>query len=151
MQKVCINYKDQDTLRDECEDARRLGYDGKQAIHPSQVEIIQNAFLPTAQGEYTLAATLRGQLAILILVMWYVAEIRRAVEIVRQMEMSHQEKLGAFGLDDGKGGKEMIDAPMLKQVSWMIFMFMRRGLMALAQAYNVLRKAKAAKISLTEH
>jgi citrate lyase subunit beta-like protein len=47
-------------------------------------------------------------------------EIHRAVEIVRRMEESHEKKLGAFGLDDGKGGKEMIDAPMLKQVNMLI-------------------------------
>lgn len=49
-------------------------------------------------------------------------EILRAAKIVHQMEQSHRSNLGAFGLEmsDGKGGKEMIDAPMLKQV--------RRGL-----------------------
>lgn len=31
------------------------------------------------------------------------------------MEEAHQSEIGAFGLDDGKGGLEMIDAPMLKQ------------------------------------
>lgn len=35
------------------------------------------------------------------------------------MATSHEQGSGAFGLDlsDGSGGKEMIDAPMLKQVS----------------------------------
>lgn len=36
------------------------------------------------------------------------------------MEESHREGRGAFGLDmtDGSGGREMIDAPMLKQVKY---------------------------------
>jgi hypothetical protein len=32
------------------------------------------------------------------------------------MEVTHGSQLGAFGLDIEGGGKEMIDAPMLKQV-----------------------------------
>jgi len=90
---VCVNYKDPDYLRDECEDGRRLGFDGKQAIHPSQVDIIHETFMPAEQ------------------------EILRAAKIVHMMEVSHRTHKGAFGLEtgDGKGGKEMIDAPMLKQ------------------------------------
>lgn len=39
------------------------------------------------------------------------------------MESSHKDKKGAFGLDMGDGkGMEMIDAPMLKQVSICIFL-----------------------------
>lgn len=47
-------------------------------------------------------------------------EIARAARIVATMETSHREGRGAFGLDlgDGSGGREMIDAPMLKQVSF---------------------------------
>lgn len=49
-------------------------------------------------------------------------EIRRAAKIVAMMESSHKDKKGAFGLDMGDGkGMEMIDAPMLKQVSICIF------------------------------
>jgi len=91
---VCVNYKDQDYLRGECEEGRRLGYDGKQAIHPDQVNTIQSTFVPTAK------------------------EITRAIRILEQMERAHgSESRGAFGLDldDGKGGAEMIDEPMVKQ------------------------------------
>jgi citrate lyase subunit beta-like protein len=48
--QVCVNYKDLDYLKDECEEGRRLGFSGKQAIHPSQVDVIQSSFLPTAEG-----------------------------------------------------------------------------------------------------
>ena len=48
-------------------------------------------------------------------------EIARAARIVAEMKEFHDSKIGAFGLDDGKGGLEMIDAPMVKQVGWMSF------------------------------
>lgn len=52
------------------------------------------------------------------------AEIARAAKIVRMMANSHEQGTGAFGLDMSNGGREMIDAPMLKQVS----PFIERGL-----------------------
>ncbi|KAH7345329.1 citrate lyase beta subunit [Rhizoctonia solani] len=89
---VCVNYQDHSILREECEEGRRLGYDGKQAIHPNQVEIIQSTFVPTEK------------------------ELVRAAKIVSQMARSHESATGAFGLDaSGSGDVEMIDAPMLKQ------------------------------------
>jgi citrate lyase subunit beta-like protein len=33
------------------------------------------------------------------------------------MKVAHASQIGAFGLELEGGGKEMIDAPMLKQVS----------------------------------
>ncbi|KZT73832.1 beta subunit of citrate lyase [Daedalea quercina L-15889] len=88
---VCVNYKDLDYLREECEDGRRLGFNGKQAIHPTQVDIIQSTFMPTEQ------------------------EILRAARIVKKMEQAHGAQRGAIGLELEGGDKEMIDAPMLKQ------------------------------------
>ncbi|KAF8630935.1 hypothetical protein AX17_005292 [Amanita inopinata Kibby_2008] len=84
---VCVNYKDAKTLEDECQDGRKLGFTGKQAIHPSQVEIIQSIYVPTAK------------------------EIERAAKIIRAMEVAHGAERGAVGLEG-----EMIDAPMMKQV-----------------------------------
>ncbi|KAJ8501934.1 hypothetical protein ONZ51_g301 [Trametes cubensis] len=88
---VCVNYKDLQYLRDECEDGRRLGFTGKQAIHPSQVEVIQSTFVPSSK------------------------EILRAARILRQMEKAHLSHKGAAGLELEGGGMEMIDAPMIKQ------------------------------------
>ncbi|KAI5122460.1 hypothetical protein M0805_008771 [Coniferiporia weirii] len=107
---VCVNYKDAAYLREECEDGRRLGFDGKQAIHPTQVEVIHRTFVPTEK------------------------EILRAAKIVSAMAASHAEMRGAFGLElgDGSGGREMIDAPMLKQ------------------AENVLRVARAAQLIIPD-
>jgi len=45
------------------------------------------------------------------------ADILRAAKILYQMEVAHASHIGAFGLELEDGGKEMIDAPMLKQVS----------------------------------
>ncbi|KAH9980198.1 citrate lyase beta subunit [Lactifluus volemus] len=92
---VCINYNDSEHLRNECADGRRLGFSGKQAIHPSQVGIIQSTFVPTEQ------------------------EIQRAAKIVHKMTQAHATQKGAIGLElgDEKGSKEMIDAPMLKQMA----------------------------------
>jgi citrate lyase subunit beta-like protein len=39
------------------------------------------------------------------------------------MEVAHSSQKGAFGLEMEAGGKEMIDAPMLKQVSPYDFLF----------------------------
>jgi len=68
-----------------------LGFTGKQAIHPTQVDVIQSAFVPSSN------------------------EIARAVSIMRQMKVAHAENKGAIGLMSGSGNTEMIDAPMIKQ------------------------------------
>ncbi|OSD07167.1 citrate lyase beta subunit [Trametes coccinea BRFM310] len=88
---VCVNYKDLEYLRDECEDGRRLGFTGKQAIHPNQVDIIQSTFVPSSK------------------------EILRAARILKLMEKAHLSQKGAAGLEIEGGGMEMIDAPMIKQ------------------------------------
>ncbi|KAH8104486.1 Pyruvate/Phosphoenolpyruvate kinase-like domain-containing protein [Cristinia sonorae] len=88
---VCINYRDPDYLREECQDGRELGYTGKQAIHPAQVDIIQSTYVPT------------------------VKEIARAAKIVHFMRKAHANERGAIGLPLEGGGEEMIDAPMIKQ------------------------------------
>ncbi|KAJ6512082.1 citrate lyase beta subunit [Mycena vitilis] len=83
---VCVNYKDLDYLREECLDGRRLGFTGKQAIHPTQVDVIQSAFVPST------------------------GEIERAAKIVHRMEREHALNRGAAGLEG-----EMIDKPMILQ------------------------------------
>lgn len=44
---VYIDIEDTDRLRDAAVTAKRLGYDGKSAIHPSQVPVINDVFTPT--------------------------------------------------------------------------------------------------------
>lgn len=87
---VCVDYKDLNALADECADGRRLGFDGKQAIHPSQVDTIHTTFVPSS------------------------AEIMRAEKILKAMESAHGSHKGAIGLSVN-GRDEMIDTPMLRQ------------------------------------
>ncbi|CCM01879.1 uncharacterized protein FIBRA_03950 [Fibroporia radiculosa] len=101
---VCVNYKDLDYLKVECEDGRRLGFNGKQAIHPTQVDIIQSTFVPDQK------------------------EIVRAAKILHRMKQAHSSQKGAIGLELEGGGKEMIDAPMIKQAENVIRIAQAAGL-----------------------
>ena len=47
-----MDYQDQNALREECKEGREFGFTGKQAIHPSQIDIIQEMFLPDPKGAY---------------------------------------------------------------------------------------------------
>jgi citrate lyase subunit beta-like protein len=88
---VCVNYRDLSTLEDECIDGRQLGFNGKQAIHPSQIALINSTFVPSPE------------------------EITRAAKILSAMEKAHGNQKGAVGLDG-----LMIDAPMIKQAQQII-------------------------------
>eukprot|EP00980_Cylindrotheca_fusiformis_P009973 scaffold2206_cov95-Cylindrotheca_fusiformis.AAC.3 len=46
---VHIHFRDLDSLAKECQTGRELGFTGKQAIHPLQVETIQTAFSPSTK------------------------------------------------------------------------------------------------------
>jgi citrate lyase beta subunit len=82
---VTIDYKDLEALKLESEFGARLGFSGKQVIHPNQVPVVQAAFTPSDEA---------------------VAYARRIVET---FEASQKEGKGAYSLD----GK-MIDMPLLK-------------------------------------
>lgn len=84
---VCTSFRGEDglkTLEQECLGGKVLGFNGKQLIHPSQVEIAQRAFAPTD------------------------AEIAWAVRLVVADVKASQRDRGAWTLD----GK-MIDAPVV--------------------------------------
>jgi citrate lyase subunit beta-like protein len=72
------------TLEEECQNGKGMGFNGKQAIHPSQVEVCQRAFSP---GE---------------------AELEWAVRVVIADEKAAEGGRGAWTLD----GK-MIDVPVV--------------------------------------
>jgi citrate lyase subunit beta-like protein len=82
---VTIDYKDIESLRAEAEFGARLGFSGKQIIHPVQAEPVQTAFAPSDES------------------------IAYAKRIVETFETSQKEGKGAYSLD----GK-MIDMPLLK-------------------------------------
>ena len=82
---VTIDYKDLEALKAEAEFGARLGFSGKQVIHPNQVPVAQEAFTPSDEA------------------------ITYARRIVETFEASQKEGKGAYSLD----GK-MIDMPLLK-------------------------------------
>ena len=82
---VYIDFRDYEGLRLEAEEGARLGFSGKQIIHPNQVEPVQAAFTPSDEA------------------------IEYAQRVVRAFSASQKEGKGAFALD----GK-MIDMPLLK-------------------------------------
>lgn len=82
---VTIDFKDLESLRAESEFGARLGFTGKQIIHPAQVEPVQSAFTPNAEA------------------------IAHAKQIVEKFEASQANGAGAYSLD----GK-MIDMPLVK-------------------------------------
>lgn len=86
---VCIDYKDQDILREECIEGRQMGFDGKQAIHPGQIDIIQQEFMPSEK------------------------DIDNAVKILNGYAEAVRSGKGAYGLE-GEGGTKMIDMPVVK-------------------------------------
>lgn len=97
---VCIDYKDPAYLQEECAEGAELGFDGKQAIHPAQLDIIARAFSPTEAGTCKTLAH---------------SEIAEAKAIVTAYESaSRTQHKGAVGLEHG-GRTIMIDAPMLLQ------------------------------------
>ena len=84
---VCTSYKGDaglHTLEEECLGGKGLGFNGKQLIHPSQVEIAQRAFAPSDD------------------------EISWAVRVVIGDEKADRQGRGAWTLE----GK-MIDAPVV--------------------------------------
>ena len=82
---VTIDYKDLEALKAEAEFGARLGFSGKQVIHPNQIPVVQEAFTPSDEA---------------------IAYARRIVET---FEASQKEGRGAYSLD----GK-MIDMPLLR-------------------------------------
>jgi citrate lyase beta subunit len=82
---VFIDIQDLEGLRQEALQGARLGFDGKQIIHPNQIPIVKEAFTP-------------GQ-----------DEIARAVQIISEYERHQMSGTGVFVLD----GK-MVDAPLIK-------------------------------------
>lgn len=46
---VYVDFKNLDGLRRECRTAAAMGFTGKMTIHPTQVEIVNDAFTPTAE------------------------------------------------------------------------------------------------------
>lgn len=82
---VYIDFRDNAGLAREAQEGAALGFDGKQIIHPDQVETVQQAFTPSDEA------------------------IAQAARLVKAYQEHQQAGRGAFELD----GK-MVDAPIIK-------------------------------------
>ena len=83
---LVTDYDDLDLIRADAERSVQLGFDGKLAIHPSQVGPINEAFTPTAD------------------------ELEWAERVLAATRRAHAEDRGVFEVDG-----EMIDAPLIRQ------------------------------------
>ena len=84
---VCTSFRNEEglsSLQEECEGGKRLGFNGKQCIHPTQVEVAQKIFAPSEK------------------------EVEWAVRVVIGDEKASHAGRGAWTLD----GK-MIDVPVV--------------------------------------
>lgn len=83
---VYINFKDMDGLLRQSVEGAQMGFTGKQVIHPSQIEIVQQAFSPSKE------------------------KIQWARELVQSFDQHQQSGKGAFTFHGN-----MIDMPLLLQ------------------------------------
>lgn len=83
---VHIDLKDLDGLREQALEGARMGFTGKQVIHPSHVPIVQEAFYPNAE------------------------KVEWATELIKEFEGHQATGAGAFTF---RGS--MIDMPLLRQ------------------------------------
>ena len=88
---VFVDLNDMDGLQRECQRAMQMGYTGKMAIHPRQVEVINAAFTPSAEA---------------------VAQARRLVEAHARQQAAGT---GAFAYE----GK-MVDMPLIRAAEQVI-------------------------------
>ena len=98
------NIQDADGYRREAEAARRLGYVGKSAIHPSQVPIANEVFRPTD------------------------AEIAHSLKVVAAARQAAEKGIGAWTVD----GK-MVDAPFVRRAEAILALARKLGLVALEE------------------
>ncbi|GFT37701.1 citramalyl-CoA lyase, mitochondrial [Nephila pilipes] len=90
---VHINYRDSAGLLKSCEEGARMGFTGKQVIHPSQVPIVQKAFSPSEE------------------------KVEWARELIKRFKEHQKEGKGAFTF---RGS--MIDKPLLLQAEYVVKM-----------------------------
>jgi citrate lyase subunit beta/citryl-CoA lyase len=83
---IHTDFEDEAGLREQTEFARTLGYDGKMAIHPAQVPVVNDAFTPPPE------------------------RVEWAERVLRAREEADASASGVFRVDG-----EMIDAPLVAQ------------------------------------
>lgn len=93
--------EDPEGYRREAQAARRLGYIGKSAIHPSQVPIANAVFRPTDQ------------------------EIAQSLKVVESAKVNAERGIGAFTV-----GGRMVDAPFIRRAEAILDLARRLNLVA---------------------
>jgi citrate lyase subunit beta/citryl-CoA lyase len=93
--------KDPEGYKREAEMARRMGYLGKSAIHPSQVPLANAVFRPTD------------------------AEIAHSLKVVEAAREASRRGVGAFTVDG-----RMVDAPFIRRAEQVLAIALRLGLIA---------------------
>ena len=78
VQSVYTNVRDKDGLRRSTEEGKNMGFVGRSAIHPAQIEVINEVFTPTEE------------------------EVAEAKELLSRLEESAGAGTGAFALEDGR-------------------------------------------------
>ena len=81
-----VRFRDPDALREDAQRARRMGYTGKFAIHPAQLQIINEAFSPSEE------------------------EIEYARRVVEAWDAAEAAGRGSLALDG-----RMVDVPVVKR------------------------------------
>ncbi|KRZ26120.1 Citrate lyase subunit beta-like protein, mitochondrial, partial [Trichinella pseudospiralis] len=106
---VYNDYKNLNGLAAHCHEAKGLGFTGKQIIHPDQIKIVQDSFMPTVE------------------------ELERAKEIVEEFEKQKTSGIGAFTFHTS-----MIDMPLVLQAmrTWNHLTF-QNGILHNKLVYNV--------------
>lgn len=95
------NIQDPEGYRREAEGARRLGYIGKSAIHPTQVPIANAVFRPTD------------------------AEIAHSLKVIEAAETAAGKGIGAFTVNG-----RMVDAPFVRRAESILELARKLGLIA---------------------
>ena len=94
-------FKDIDGLRREAAGARRLGFLGKSAIHPSQVAVINEVFRPTDE------------------------EIAHSLKVIEAARNAAEKGIGAYTVNG-----RMVDAPFVRRAESILALARRLGLVA---------------------
>ena len=81
-----VRFRDPDALREDAQRARRMGYTGKFAIHPAQLEIINETFSPSAE------------------------EVEYARRVVEAWDAAEAAGRGSLAIDG-----RMVDVPVVKR------------------------------------
>ena len=87
----CLDLDRTDRVAEEAAFARQLGYDGKMAIHPEQVGVINRAFTPDAD------------------------EVEWASKVLAAAETAAESGRGVFRVDG-----EMVDAPLIERAETIV-------------------------------